>query len=206
MAKYTGSVCRICRREGAKLFLKGDRCMSPKCALVKRAKAPGQHGATRNKNSEYGIQLREIQKVKKTYGLLEKQFVKYYEKAESMKGPTGENMLVLLERRLDNVIYRMGIGASRAQARQMVNHGLITVNGKRVNIPSYLVSAGEVIAVKDNKKDKACFAEIKCANGVLPKWLDFNFDTFEGKIIELPKREDVDLEIQERLIVELCSR
>ncbi len=206
MAKYTGSVCRICRREGAKLFLKGDRCMSPKCALVKRAKAPGQHGAMRKKNSEYGIQLREKQKVKKTYGLLEKQFVKYYEKAESMKGPTGENMLVLLERRLDNVIYRMGIGASRAQARQMVNHGLITVDGKRVNIPSYLVSAGEVIAVKDNKKDKACFAEIKGANGVLPKWLDFNFDTFEGKIIELPKREDVDLEIQERLIVELYSR
>ena len=206
MAKYTDSVCRICRREGAKLFLKGDRCVSAKCALAKRPKAPGQHGLAKKKVSEYGLQLREKQKVRKAYGLLEKQFVKYFSMAENMKGMTGENMLSLLERRLDNVVYRMGIGSSRAMARQLVSHGFITVNGKRVNIPSYIIKAGDAIAIKDSKKDKACIQAIKGAQGVLPKWLDFNFETLEGRIIELPKRDDIDLDIQEHLIVEFYSR
>ena len=160
MARYIGSDCRLCRREGVKLFLKGDRCYSQKCALVHRKGGltpPGQHGLSRKKVSGYGIQLREKQKTKRAYGILEKQFRKYYEKADKMRGVTGENMLILIERRLDNVVYRMGIGASRAQSRQMVNHSLITVNGQTVNIPSYLVKVGDVIAVKENKKDKVLF-------------------------------------------------
>ena len=147
MSKYTGPDCRQCRREGAKLFLKGDRCYSAKCALVKRSSVPGQHGVSRKKITDYGQQLREKQKTKRIYGLGEKQFHNYYLKAEKMRGVTGTNMLVLLERRLDNVVYRLGLGTSRAQARQIVNHGLITVNGKKVNIPSYLVSVGDIIAV-----------------------------------------------------------
>ena len=210
MARYIGSDCRLCRREGTKLFLKGDRCYSPKCALVHRKGGivpPGQHGLSRKKVSGYGIQLREKQKAKRAYGILEKQFRKYYDMADKMRGITGENMLILIERRLDNVVYRMGIGVSRAQARQMVNHSLITVNGRTCNIPSLLVKAGDVIAVKESKKDKVCFQELKESKAVtLPKWVEFDNATLTGKVLTLPAREDIDLTIQEHLIVELYSK
>jgi len=206
MAKYTAADCRQCRREGAKLFLKGDRCTSKKCAIERNPMIPGQHGAGRKKVSEYGIQLREKQKCKRAYGLLEKQFKSYYFDAERMKGVTGETMLILLERRLDNVVYRMGIGSSRAQSRQIVNHGHITVNGRRVNIPSYRVKAGDIIAVKDNKKENKMFQELKGARIVMPKWVEFDTETFTGKVVTLPQREDIDLNIQEHLIVELYSK
>jgi len=207
MARYTDSSCRICRREGAKLFLKGERCYSTKCALTKRQAAPGQHGSSRKKVSEYGLQLREKQKTKKSYGLLERQFKKYYNVAEKMRGQTGENMLMLLELRLDNVCYRMGIGKSRAQARQLVNHSHITVNGKKVNIPSYICKAGDVIAVKENKVSNKFFTELKATKKLnLPKWLEFDTEKLEGKIIVHPQRDDIDLSISENMIVELYSR
>lgn len=207
MAKYTGPVCKLCRREGCKLYLKGDRCMSANCALDKRPVAPGQHGAARKKVTAYSVQLREKQKAKRAYGLLEKQFHMYYEMAEKMRGVTGENMLILIERRLDNVVYRMSIGSSRAQARQLVNHGHITVNGHVVDIPSYLVKAGDVIAVKENKREKTFFVELKNSKVAnLPKWLVFDTETLTGKIEALPTREDVDLSIAEHMIVELYSK
>lgn len=206
MAKMVGPDCRQCRREGCKLFLKGERCVSKKCAFERRPVIPGQHGASRKRVTEYGTQLREKQKVKKAYGILEKQFRRYYEEAERMKGVTGENMLSLIERRLDNVIYRMGIGASRSECRQIVNHGHITVNGRRVNIPSYIVKPGDVIAVKENKKELEMFKQLKGMKIVMPKWLEFNADTLTGKILALPQREDIDLNIQEHLIIELYSR
>ena len=206
MAKYTSADCRMCRREGAKLFLKGERCTTKKCALEKRPTPPGQHGLGRKKVSEYGIQLREKQKTKRLYGLLEKQFRGYYDKAKSVKGNTGEQMLCFLERRLDNVIFRMGIGSSRSQCRQLVNHGHIMVNGKRVNIPSYMVKAGDKITIKENKRDNAVFKELRGAKIVMPKWLSFNTETFDGAILELPKREDIDMNIREHLIVELYSK
>lgn len=206
MAKYTCADCRQCRREGQKLFLKGERCTSKKCAMERRPVPPGQHGTGRKKASEYSLQLREKQKAKRAYGLLEKQFRGYYEEAERMRGVTGENMLALIERRLDNVVYRMGIGASRAQCRQIVNHGHITVNGKSVDIPSYQVKIGDVIAVSDAKKDNAIFKELRGARIVMPKWLEFNTETLVGKITDSPKREDIDLNINEQLIVELYSK
>lgn len=206
MAKYTNADCKLCRREGAKLFLKGERCTSKKCAMEKRPVAPGMHGVTRKKASEYNIQLREKQKVKRAYGLLEKQFREYYEKAERMRGVTGENMLALIEKRLDNVVYRMGIGSSRAQSRQIVNHGHITVNGKDVDIPSYEVKTGDVIAVKESKKDNALFKELRGAKIVMPRWVEFDTESFTGKIIDNPKREDIDLNINEQLIIELYSK
>ena len=206
MARMVGPDCRQCRREGCKLFLKGERCVSKKCAFERRPVIPGQHGASRKRVTEYGTQLREKQKVKKAYGILEKQFRRYYEEAERMKGVTGENMLSLIERRLDNVIYRMGIGASRSECRQIVNHGHITVNGRRVNIPSYIVKVGDVIAVKENKKDLEMFKQLKGMKLVMPKWLEFNADTLTGKILAMPQREDIDLNIQEHLIIELYSR
>lgn len=206
MAKMVGPDCRQCRREGCKLFLKGERCVSKKCAFERRPVIPGQHGASRKRVTEYGTQLREKQKVKKAYGILEKQFRRYYEEAERMKGVTGENMLSLIERRLDNVIYRMGIGASRSECRQIVNHGHITVNGRRVNIPSYIVKVGDVIAVKENKKDLEMFKQLKGMKIVMPKWLEFNADTLTGKVLAMPQREDIDLNIQEHLIIELYSR
>ena len=206
MAKMVGPDCRQCRREGCKLFLKGERCVSKKCAFERRPVIPGQHGASRKRVTEYGTQLREKQKVKKAYGILEKQFRRYYEEAERMKGVTGENMLSLIERRLDNVIYRMGIGASRSECRQIVNHGHITVNGRRVNIPSYIVKVGDVIAVKENKKDLEMFKQLNGMKIVMPKWLEFNADTLTGKILAMPQREDIDLNIQEHLIIELYSR
>ena len=207
MAKYTDARCRLCRREGSKLFLKGEKCYKKgACPFEKRPVAPGQHGAGRKKISEYGKQLREKQKTKRIYGILEGQFRKYYERADRMKGVTGENMLSLIERRLDNVVYRMGIGASRAEARQIVNHGHITVNGKRVNIPSYQIKVNDVIEIKENKKDLAMFKELKDVKVVMPKWLEFDANKLSGKINALPQRDDIDLSIQEHLIVELYSK
>ena len=207
MARYTGPVCKLCRREGCKLFLKGDRCLSRACPQERRPTPPGQHGSGRKKATAYSLQLREKQKAKRAYGLLEKQFRMYYDKAEKMRGVTGENMLILIERRLDNVVYRMCIGASRAQSRQLVNHGHITVNGQTVNIPSYLVKEGDVIAVKDTKKDKPFFVELKGAKiANLPKWLSLDTETLSGKVESLPTREDIDLTIAEHMIVELYSK
>lgn len=207
MAKYTGPDCRLCRREGCKLFLKGDKCYSEKCVFLKRQTPPGIHGAMRKKPSPYSIQLREKQKAKRIYGLTEKQFHKYYLLADTMRGATGENMLILIERRLDNVVYRMGIGVSRAQARQIVSHGHITVNGKRVNIPSYLVKAGDVIVVKENKQSNTFFTDlknVKVSNSL--KWLEFDPSSLKGSIISLPAREDIDMTIAEQMIVELYSK
>lgn len=208
MAKYTDADCRLCRREGCKLFLKGDRCLTKKCAFERHPQVPGLHGAdaARKKVSEYGLQLREKQKVKRAYGLLEKQFHSYYEKAERMKGKTGELMLSLLEKRLDNVVYRLGFGSSRAQARQLVNHGHFTVNGKKVNIPSYQVKVGDVVAVKENKKELDLFKELKDLKIVVPKWLELIPSELSGKVIANPQREDIDLNIREHLIVELYSK
>ena len=207
MAKYTESKCRLCRREGCKLFLKGERCYKASCAFEKRPTAPGQHGTARKKASEYRIQLREKQKCKRIYGVLEGQFRTYYEKADRMKGQTGENMLSLLERRLDNVIYRMGVGSSRAEARQLVTHAHFTLNGKPCNIPSYIVKVGDEIAVKESKKDNKYFAEIKTLKvGNMPKWLEFDPEKLQGKILALPERADIDSNIAEHLIVELYSK
>lgn len=206
MARNLEPSCRQCRREGMKLFLKGERCVSPKCAMERRPIVPGQHGLLRRKDKEYGTQLREKQKVKRAYGVLESQFHKTYEEAVRMKGVTGENLLALLERRLDNVVYRMGIGSSRKEARQLVSHRHITVNGKSVNIPSYTIRKGDVIAIKENKRDLEPFKELKNQKMVMPKWLEFNGAKLSGKIIELPARDDIDLNIQENMIVELYSR
>ena len=206
MAKYTCADCRQCRREGQKLFLKGDRCTTKKCAMDRRPVPPGPHGLGRKKASEYSLQLRETQKVKRAYGLLEKQFRGYYEEAERRKGVTGETMLFLLEKRLDNVVYRMGIGSSRAQSRQIVNHGHITVNGKNVNIPSYQVKVGDVIAIKESKTDNGLFKELRGAKIVMPKWVEFDTEAFKGKVIAEPERADVDLNINEQLIIELYSK
>ncbi len=208
MARTIEPDCRQCRREGCKLFLKGERCTTKKCAMERRPVIPGQHGNSKRRVafSEYGTQLREKQKVKRMYGILEKQFREYYEKAVKMQGATGEVMMTLIERRLDNVVYRMGIGASRKQSRQIVNHGLITVNGKRVNIPSYQVKAGDVITVKENKQDNVNFKELRGAKIVMPKWLEFDTVALTGKILSLPSREDIDSDIKEQLIVEFYSR
>ena len=206
MAKYINADCRLCRREGTKLFLKGERCTSKKCAMERRVGAPGVHPTTRKKPSEYALQLREKQKVKRAYGLLEKQFAGYYEKADRMKGKTGETMLSLLERRLDNVCYRLGLGASRAMARQIVNHTHITVNGKKVNIPSYQVKVGDVIAVKEKSAKSSLFAGIKESRVIVPKWLEFDPAKLTGKVIALPARDDIDLTISEHLIIELYSK
>lgn len=208
MARTIEPDCRQCRREGCKLFLKGERCTTKKCAMERRPVIPGQHGNSKRRVafSEYGTQLREKQKVKRMYGILEKQFRAYYEKARKMEGATGSVMLTLIERRLDNVVYRMGIGLSRKQARQIVNHGLITVNGKRVNIPSYIVKAGDVIAIKENKQNNEQFKDLKGSKIVMPKWVEFDTNTLSGKILALPSREDIDADIKEQLIVEVYSR
>ena len=208
MARYTGSVCRQCRREGCKLFLKGDRCYGDKCALTKRHCPPGMHGQTRKKMSEYGTQMREKQKVRRAYGILESQFRKYYETAANMKGVTGDNMLVLIERRLDNVAYRLCYGESRPMARQMVTHGHILVNGKKVDIASYQVKVGDVISVRDKSADVECFKTLKeqGASRTIPKWLELDAEKLTGKVVALPQRDDVDLPIEEHLIVEYYSR
>ena len=208
MARYTGSVCRLCRREGTKLFLKGDRCYGPKCALANRQTIPGEHGQARQrKPSEYGLQLREKQKAKRAYGVMETQFHRYFETAERQKGITGENLLILLERRLDNVIYRMGFGASRPQARQIVRHGHVLVNGKKVNIPSYLVDANDVITIREKSAEQEHFKALReGTNRVIPKWLTVDFENLKATVTAMPAREDVDLSVQEHLIVELYSR
>ena len=208
MARYTGPVCRLCRREGAKLFLKGDRCYSQKCAFTLRPNAPGQHGAGRHgKMSEYGTQLREKQKVKRAYGILESQFRKYFDIAEKMKGKAGENLLQLLERRLDNVCFRLGIGDSRAQARQLVMHGHVLVNGHKVDIPSYIVNAGDVITVAQRSASQEYFKTLKEEGGKgIPKWLEFDVAELTGKVAALPERDDIDLTIEEHHIVELYSK
>ncbi|MGE5417888.1 MAG: 30S ribosomal protein S4 [Acidobacteriota bacterium] len=209
MGRYTGSVCRQCRREGEKLFLKGDRCYTPKCAMDRKAYGPGMHGQARGKKpTEYGLQLREKQKVKRIYGIMEKQFRNYFEKADRQQGITGENLLVMLERRLDNVVYRMGFAASRKEARQMVNHGHFTLNGKNVNIPSLLVRVGDVIVVKDRSKESNKFKEVQANAGykTAPEWLEADADNLRGKVVAYPKREDIGGTIAEHLIVELYSR
>ena len=208
MARYTDASCRLCRREGEKLFLKGSRCYGDKCAIARRAYAPGQHGQAKKKQSEYSLQLREKQKAKRYYGVREGQFHKYFELASKQKGVTGEVLLSLLERRLDNVVYRMGLGASRAQARQLVTHGHFTVNGKRVDIPSYLVSANDEIAVCEKSRSLDKIEEILNTTGgrVVPAWIDFDSDKLAAKITALPVRADVDFPIEEHLIVELYSK
>ena len=208
MARYTDEQCRICRREGQKLFLKGSRCYTDKCSISRRNYAPGQHGQKRAKLSEYGPQLREKQKTKSYYGVGEKQFRKYFEMASNKKGITGDNLLQILESRLDNVVYRLGFGASRAQARQLVNHGQFEVNGRKVNIPSYLVKAGDVVTVRESKKDNGAIKVNVEANSAkpIPAWLELNNETLSGKVVRLASREDVDIPVEEHLIVELYSK
>jgi len=206
MARYTESTCKLCRREGMKLFLKGDKCYTEKCPFARRPYAPGQHGQNKKKLTNYGTQLREKQKLRRYYGVLERQFERYFEEAERMKGITGDNLLQLLERRLDNVVYRLSIASSRAQARQFVSHGHILVNGKKVDIPSYLVKAGDVVSVKDSSKSLDVIKNNVEASTNIPDWLDFNRDSLEGKVLSLPTREHIDLPIEEHLIVELYSR
>lgn len=208
MARYTGAVCRLCRREGMKLYLKGDRCYSDKCAFATKQYAPGQHGTSRKKVSEYGLQLREKQKVKRIYGVQETQFRTYYDKASRQKGVTGHNLLALLERRLDNVVYRLGMATSRVDARQLVRHGHYTVNGKKVNIPSFLVKEGQVIAIKEGSRRSPKFESIAAgiAHRNPPQWLELDKENIVGKVISQPGREDIDLPINEQLIVELYSR
>ena len=210
MARYTDASCRLCRREGEKLFLKGTRCYTEKCALSrpKRSYAPGQHGMAKKKQSEYCLQLREKQKTKRYYGVLEKQFHGYFELASKKKGVTGENLLVILESRLDNVVYRMGLGSSRAEARQFVRHGFFTVNGKAVNIPSYLISAGDVIEVTDKYKSNDRLQAILdvTAGRAIPEWLSVDREKMTATVANLPKREDIDFPVQEHLIVELYSK
>lgn len=209
MGRYTDSVCRQCRREGEKLFLKGDRCYSEKCAIEKRPYVPGQHGqGRRQKPTEYGIQLREKQKTKRIYGLMEKQFRNYFKKADRQQGITGENLLILLERRFDNVVYRLGFASSRKEARQLVNHGHFTINGKRADIPSMLVREGDVIHVKEGSRSSAKFQEIKeqAAYKTPPEWLSVDVDNLIGKVLANPTREQIDTAVSEQLIVELYSR
>ncbi|MGX8712004.1 30S ribosomal protein S4 [Clostridium sp. KNHs216] len=208
MARYTDAVCKLCRREGQKLFLKGARCYTDKCGVTRRAYAPGQHGQGRKKTSEYGLQLRAKQMTKRYYGVLESQFRGYYDLATRKEGKTGDELLAILESRLDNVVYRLGWGNSRAEARQLVVHGHFTVDGKRVDIPSYLTKPGEVISIKDKSRQSEKIKAVIEANSARPvsKWLDINRDTLEGKIIALPTREDIDLAVDETLIVELYSK
>ena len=208
MARYTEAVCRMCRREGQKLFLKGDRCYTQKCAMECRAYAPGMHGQNRSKTSEYGQQLREKQKAKRYYGLLENQFRNYFELAERRPGQTGENLLAILESRLDNVVYRLGFAMSRAEARQLVSHGHFTVNGRKVNIPSVLVKPGMVISLKDSSKSLEKIKANVEANAFRqpPKWLEYDANNMIAKVTAVPAREDIDLPIEEHLIVELYSK
>ena len=207
MARYTEAVCRMCRREGQKLFLKGDRCYT-KCALENRSYPPGQHGQGRSKSSEYGQQLREKQKAKRYYGVLESQFRSYYEMAERRQGKTGENLLSILECRLDNVVYRLGFAMSRAEARQMVSHGHFTVNGRKVNIPSYQVKPGMVITLKESSRGlEKIKANVETnSSRPAPKWLEYDANNMIAKVVAVPARDDIDLPIEERLIVELYSK
>lgn len=207
MARYTGPVCRLCRREGQKLYLKGDKCYSDKCTLNKRNFAPGQHGQGRKRVTEYGLQLREKQKVKRFYGIQESQMRKYFNMADRSEGITGENLLKVLEMRLDNVVYRMGMGSSRAEARQLVTHGHFLVNGNRVDIPSYIVNVGDEIEVRSTSKSSPKMKEfIENQKGNSPNWIESNLDELKGKVVAEPTREDIDIPIEEHLIVELYSK
>lgn len=208
MARYTGSVCRLCRREGAKLFLKGDRCFSEKCAIEKRNFPPGQHGQGRVRFSDFGVQLREKQKVKRMYGLLEKQFRSSFDTASNMRGRAGENMLMLLERRLDNVVFRMGFATSRSEARQMVRHGHFQLNGRKAVTPSILVRPGwKVSVIEKSRKIVRIASALETVEGrSLPQWVEIDKDNFEGTVVQLPAREDITLPIDEQLIVEFYSR
>lgn len=207
MARYTGPVCRLCRREGTKLYLKGDRCYE-KCTLDRKGYAPGIHARQRKKLSEYGLQLREKQKARRTYGVLEKQFRNYFSRAERMPGITGENLLSLLERRLDNVVYRLGFASSRNQARQMVKHGHFRLNGRKANIPSILVRAGDVITIRERSQDSPLIKEnLETAKyKTPPAWLEVDLEELKGRVLSLPTREQIDIPIQETLIVELYSK
>ncbi len=208
MARYKDAVCRLCRREGTKLFLKGDRCFSAKCGIERRAYPPGQHGQGRARFSDYGVQLREQQKVKRMYGLLEKQFAETMSRASRMKGRAGENLLILLERRLDNVVFRMGFSTSRAEARQLVRHSHFLINGRRASIPSMLVKPGAVISVAEKSRKIARIAGAleTLESRSVPQWVEINKETFEGTVKSLPVREDITMPIQEQLIVEWYSR
>lgn len=206
MARYTGATCRLCRREGLKLFLKGDRCYTDKCAFARRGYAPGQHGQSRKKLSNYGLQLREKQKAKRIYGVLENQFRSYYDKADRKKGITGENLLRLLEMRLDNIVFRLGYGESRKEARQLVTHGHFLINGKKVDIASYIVSVGDVIAVSEKSRATEKFKGFAENPKTLPNWLSATPENFEGRVVSEPAREDVDVPVNETLIVELYSK
>ena len=208
MARYTGANCKLCRREGCKLYLKGERCTNGKCAFDHRSTAPGQHGAARKKVGDYGRQLREKQKARRYYGVLEGQFKHYYEMAEKMDGITGTNLLILLERRLDNVVYRMGMAASRKEARQLVLHSHFTLNGKKVSTPSILINAGDVIAVKESSKESVKIKALAeaMATAIVPKWIEKDAANLVAKVVALPAREDIDFEFNEQLIVELYSK
>ncbi len=206
MARYTGPSCRLCRREGKKLFLKGDRCYSDKCAVTRRASVPGQHGKARKKVSEYGLQLRAKQSTRRYYGVLEGQFAEYFDMAERKAGMTGENLLRILESRLDNVVYRCGFAASRKEARQLIRHGHYTLNGHKANIPSILVKSGDVVDVKTTDSEKIKAVVEANSSRPKPKWLDVDTAKLTAKIIQLPNREDIDLDVEEHLIVELYSK
>jgi small subunit ribosomal protein S4 len=209
MARYTGSVCRLCRREGQKLFLKGERCYTGKCAVDRRPQVPGQHGKSRaRKPTEYGLQLREKQKARRIYGVMEKQFRRYFDLAARKQGMTGENLLILLERRLDNVVFQLGFASSRPEARQLVKHGHFTVNGKKVDIPSYSVRVGEIIAFKEDSKSSPRIKQIleNLGSRTVPEWLSLDADAATGTVVVLPTREDIQIPIQERFIVERYSR
>ena len=211
MARYIKSVCKLCRRQGQKLFLKGERCFSPKCAVEKRSYPPGMHGPQRQfrrKASDYAMQLREKQKARRVYGIFERQFRRYFRDAERRRGLTGTNLLVALEIRLDNVVYRLGLADSRAQARQVVRHGHIGVNGKRTDIPSFLVNPGDVITVQEGSRQSGYFQAIaeNLGNRPMPSWLSFDADNMAGRVLSVPSREDIDVSVEEQLIVEYYSR
>ncbi|HAN44198.1 MAG TPA: 30S ribosomal protein S4 [Ruminococcaceae bacterium] len=208
MARYTGAVCRLCRRENKKLFLKGERCYSDKCAVARRASAPGQHGKARKKVSEYGIQLRAKQQARRYYGVLEGQFSRYFDLAERKAGVTGENLLRILESRLDNIVYRLGFASSRKEARQLVRHGHFTINGKKVNIPSVLVKVGDVVAIAESSRSSEKIKAVveACSARPVPMWLECDKAKLEGKVARMPNREDIDLDVEEHLIVELYSK
>ena len=208
MARYTGPVCRLCRREGVKLFLKGDRCYSGKCAMEKRSYAPGQHGQRRSKQSEYGLQLREKQKARRIYGVLEGQFETLFDRAERKQGVTGENLLVLLESRFDNIVYRAGFASSRNQARQFVRHNHFTLNGKKANIPYMELKVGDVIQLKESSKDSALIKDLADALGSKnpPAWLELDVDNLSAKVVRMPSKEDIDIPVEEQMIVELYSK
>ncbi len=206
MARYTDANCRLCRREGQKLFLKGERCYSAKCAIEKRNYAPGQHGQSRKKVSEYGLQLREKQKAKRFYGLQEKQFRNLFDKAARKQGKTGENLLILLETRLDNVVYRLGFASSRKEARQLVVHGHFTVNGKKATAPAMELKAGDVVKVKERSANSPKFKEVKDMAITVPAWMSVDVEKLEGKVVSVPTREEIDTPVAEHLIVELYSK